>query len=187
MISKIIINGRAGSGKDSFADYLVKNYGFVKISFAEPIYEIADKYFNMKVKDRKLLQQIGEKFREINPYVWIDITLNKAKQFDKVIISDCRQENEYIKAVIDNNFLPVRINTTLKNRIKRIELRDGFYPDTTLFENKSEVGADECMFLEVDNNKDFKNLYSQIDWIMGESWDDYMLSIQREIFFKHYS
>src|SRR5687768_3384285 len=31
------ITGRAGSGKDTVADYLVERHGFVKIAFADPI------------------------------------------------------------------------------------------------------------------------------------------------------
>lgn len=187
MTNKIIINGRAGSGKDAMADYLVKKYGFTKIAFADSIYEIANKYFNMEAKNRGLLQQIGEKFRDIEPLIWVNIVINKAKQIDKVVISDCRRENEYIKTVIENNFLPIRINTDLDNRIKRIELRDGFYPNTSLFENESEVGADKCTFLEIDNNKGFNHLYEQIDWIMQQGWDDYILNIQKDIFFKQYA
>lgn len=33
----IAISGRAGSGKDTAADFLVKNHGFVKVAFADPI------------------------------------------------------------------------------------------------------------------------------------------------------
>jgi len=31
------LSGYAQSGKDTIADYLVKNYGYTKISFADPI------------------------------------------------------------------------------------------------------------------------------------------------------
>ncbi len=45
-----LILGLAGQkrvGKDTFADYLVKNYGFMKLAFAEPIKRIACTVFNL--------------------------------------------------------------------------------------------------------------------------------------------
>ena len=73
LVNKIMLNGRGGAGKDIFADYLVDNYGFKKIAFADGIYEIAYKYFGMTIKDRDLLQKIGEKMREIDPLVWVNV------------------------------------------------------------------------------------------------------------------
>ena len=170
-----------------FADYLVSTYGYTKIAFADPIYEIANKYFGMKVKDRKLLQAIGEKFREIDPLIWVKITMRRATEYDKVVISDCRRKNEYIETVINHNYLPIRINADLDIRIDRLEKRDGHYPNLSLLENDSETGADGCKFLEVDNNGTFEDLYKQIDFIQEQNWDDYILSIQREVFFKQYA
>lgn len=41
----VAYTGLAGSGKDTLANYLVENYGFTKISFAEDLYqEVADAY-----------------------------------------------------------------------------------------------------------------------------------------------
>lgn len=39
--------GQKRVGKDTFADYLVENYGFVKLAFAEPIKHIASIVFNL--------------------------------------------------------------------------------------------------------------------------------------------
>lgn len=39
--------GQKRVGKDTFADYLVNNYGFVKLAFAEPIKHIASIVFNL--------------------------------------------------------------------------------------------------------------------------------------------
>lgn len=55
-----------GCGKDTVADYLVDKYNYTKVSFAGPIYLIAKKYFNMKSKDRVLLQSIGQSFRSLD-------------------------------------------------------------------------------------------------------------------------
>lgn len=65
MLSSIL----PGSGKDTVADYLVKQHGFVKVSFAGKIYEIARDLFNMTNKNRALLQSIGQKMRQIDEEV----------------------------------------------------------------------------------------------------------------------
>ncbi len=178
--NKILINGRGGSGKDTLADYLVENYGFKKIAFADGIYDIARKYFNMEVKDRRTLQLIGEKMREINPNIWVDYTFEKAEKYDKVVISDCRQFNEYEKG-LNSGFLPIRIETDLEKRIERLEKRDGFYPDVSLFENKCETGADDLEFITVDNNDTYEQLYEQIEAIIKFDWTEIIMSFQKEL------
>ena len=179
MVNKIILNGRAGAGKDTFADYLVQNYGFKKLAFADGIYEIAYKYFDMKIKDRALLQAIGEKMREINPLVWVNATFKEAEKYDKVVISDCRRENEYSVA-IKKGFLPIHIEADLNKRIERIYKRDGVYPVLELLENESETGADGLDFITVDNNGTKEELYKQIDEIMDKDWLETIKKIQKK-------
>lgn len=176
-INKILINGRAGSGKDTLADYLVNKYGFKKVAFADGIYEIAQKYFGMKIKDRNLLQQIGEKLREIDPLVWVRYAFSDAEKHDKVVISDCRRANEYAWA-IEKGYLPIHISTDLDKRIERLYKRDGAYPNLKLLENKSETGADGLFYINVDNNGTFIELYKQIDEIMKVDWSGYIKKIQ---------
>jgi dephospho-CoA kinase len=179
MINKIIINARGGAGKDTFADYLVEKYGFTKIAFADPIYEIAYKYFGMTIKDRWLLQQIGQKFREIRPTIWIDYAMKKVESISLVGISDLRQHNEYSIA-LENGFLPIRINTALNLRVNRIWKRDGQYPDLKLLENESETGADKYKYYEISNNGSLEDLYKKIDWIMKQDWTEYIKNLQME-------
>lgn len=180
MHKRILVAGRAGVGKDSLADYLVEKYGFKKIAFADPIYKIAREYFGMKIKNRWLLQQIGQKFREIEPSVWVNYAFKEAEKYDKVVISDCRQANEY-QIGIKKGFLPIRVNADLNIRIKRLEKRDGKYPDLSLLENESETGADGYKYIEVDNNGRFKDLYQQIDEIMNREYDGYLEALRKEL------
>lgn len=179
MINKIILNGRGGSGKDAFADYLVNNYGFKKIAFADEIYKIARKYFGMTYKDRDLLQKIGEKLREIDPLVWVRYTFNEADKYEKVVIPDCRRKNEYAWA-LEKGYLPIHICADLDLRIDRLIKRDGVYPDLDLLENESETGADELDFITVDNNGTLEELYRQADDIMNFDWSEYIKEIQME-------
>jgi dephospho-CoA kinase len=179
LVNKIIINGRGGSGKDTVADYLIESYGFEKIAFADRIYDVARDYFGMTYKNRDLLQKIGQKFREIRPTIWIDLTMDKAVNMDACVISDLRQSNEYSIA-LENGFLPIRINTDLNLRIDRIHKRDGSYPDLKLLENESETGADKYKYFEISNNGSLEDLYKQIDWIMEQDWNKYIKNLQME-------
>jgi dephospho-CoA kinase len=167
MKNKIIINGRACAGKDEVADYLVNKYGFTKISFATPIYDIAYRYFNMKDKDRKLLQAIGQQFREIAPDVWVKYAFKKAQQTDKVVVVDCRQANEY-KHAIAHGFYPIKVVADHDIRVQRAIKRDGGYPDTSLWENSSETGADNFDYIEIKNNWTLLELHRKIDEIISE-------------------
>lgn len=177
--SKIIINARGGAGKDTFADYLVDNYGFKKIAFADGIYEIAYEYFGMTIKNRRLLQLIGEHMRAIDPLVWVKHAFKEAEKYDKVVISDCRRANEYAWA-IERGYLPVHINTDLDVRIDRLIKRDGVYPDLELLENESEVGADGLDYITVDNNGTLEELYRQADEVVKFDWSQYIKEIKIE-------
>lgn len=171
-MSDIILNGRAGAGKDVVADYLVEKHGYVKIAFADGIYFIAREYFNMQEKDRKLVQSIGEHMRAINPNVWVEYTDKKHKELKeqgyRVVISDCRRANEYEHFVNNLGFNPIRVRAGLDNRVKRIEMRDGAKPDTSLLENESEIGADSFSYTEIENNGSLEDLYKKIDKVVDK-------------------
>jgi hypothetical protein len=117
--------GKASSGKDTVADYFVKNYGFKKISLAEPLKRIVKDVFvlddftvyNRVAREqplsqwnnwsvRKLLQFIGtELFRKnIDENVWVKSLLFRVQNDlnNNYVVPDCRFPNEieYLK----NNF-----------------------------------------------------------------------------------
>jgi len=164
-INKILINGRSLAGKDTIADYLVEKYGFTKISFATPIYELAERFFGMKIKNRFILQQIGQKFREIDPDVWVKYAFKEAEKYEKVVLVDVRQANEYIYGV-NNGFIPLRVSADFDLRVQRAIERDGGYPDTSLWENDSETGADNFKYIELDNNGKKEDMYKILDQIV---------------------
>ena len=85
---RIAICGKMGSGKTYIADKLAKEYNLEKVSFAEKIKDIAFDLFNIEQKDRKLLQIIGDKMKEIDKDIWIKYLLKKIKRktYDQMII-----------------------------------------------------------------------------------------------------
>lgn len=98
------ISGRAGVGKDTAADYLVANYDFVKISFADVMKRICFDVFDFTedqlwgisanrnivlsqyqeddLSPRKALQALGDWGRNLYPNTWIEYALKIAKELN---------------------------------------------------------------------------------------------------------
>ena len=109
------LHGRARSGKDTIADYLVKIHGFEKVSFAAPIREMACKIFNCSLKQlecikevvdpclgvspRDVMQTLGTEWgRNINPDLWVITALRHIRSAMSdgisVVVSDVHFDNE---------------------------------------------------------------------------------------------
>ena len=98
MKTLILISGKAGSGKDTFARFLPD---YKLYSFAGKVKEIAFKMGWNGYKDargRKFLQDIGTLAREYDEAVWVkklcNILANNGNYPEKVAITDCRYPNE---------------------------------------------------------------------------------------------
>ena len=84
---RIAFSGKMQVGKTTSADYLVRRYGFVKLSFAGKLKEIAHdlfpEQFEKGEKPRKLLQDLGIKMREIDEDVWARYVIRKVESLRK--------------------------------------------------------------------------------------------------------
>jgi hypothetical protein len=99
------LSGKAGSGKDTLAENLIKNHGFFRLSFGDGLKEhCRTVHIWDGQKDeagRRLLQTEGtDKHRASYPNVWIDILVNKMRMlladgYDRFVITDVRFENEW--------------------------------------------------------------------------------------------
>lgn len=117
------LSGKKRSGKDTFAQVLVDEFGFTRVAFADALKEtvlrlnpIVDA-FNTgawvattrladvvggegweKAKERpevrRLLQEHGLAIREVMPSFWIDAAMKKADEFERVVLTDVRFPNE---------------------------------------------------------------------------------------------
>lgn len=163
----MIMGNIAGAGKSTVAAYLTKKYGYYEITFASPIYEIAIDFFGMQKKDRKLLQDIGQKMREIEPLVWVNYAFNEAQLYQDypIVISDVRQENEFNKG-IEEGYLPLRICCGRDIAIQRIIKRDGFCDESKL-DGPSEDGTRNLKVPEIRNDGTIEQLYKKIDEFMN--------------------
>ena len=169
------LKGLAGSGKDTVANYLVKNHQFTNIKFATPLKQIVSiisgwpiemvsgetedsRVFRetvvhptFKMTGREMLQQIGtELFREhFHKDVWMKIceqTIVNSKGC--VVISDVRFENE------------VKMIQNLGGYIWNVNRNVGLqqvpaHASEQLFDTHDEIF--------VDNNGTIEQLYANID------------------------
>lgn len=100
----ISFRGRQQSGKSAAAEYFEQKYGFVRVSFADPLRDLLKRITpdgNIdKERDRKLMQYVGtEYYRErVNQNHWIDLWDEKVTkllaQGRRVAVDDARFDNE---------------------------------------------------------------------------------------------
>jgi hypothetical protein len=108
LVRIIGISGLAGVGKDTAADFLVREYGFVKIGLADPLKRICRDVFAFTdeqlwgpselrnapdrryprehletLSPREALQQLGTEWgRNMYPNVWVDYLLRTVKEIE---------------------------------------------------------------------------------------------------------
>ena len=100
--TKIIValGYKAQAGKDTCAKYLVENYGFTRLAFADGVKTVGREAFNWNEKKddrgRKLLQGVGLVARDYDMDFWINKLENSPKflESNKVVIPDTRFQNE---------------------------------------------------------------------------------------------
>src|SRR5690606_732434 len=166
---KIGLVGKAGTGKDTVAAYLVAVYGFRKFAFADRLKEIDFELFGPTVgKDRKRLQQFGQFCRTIDPDVWVKQLHKRIKDYHgNIVVTDIRQPNEY-QYCIDNGFIIIKIVCDDDIRIERMKERgDIFNPEDLNHETEQYIDQFDYTYW-VDNNGTFNDLTTQVDYILED-------------------
>ena len=103
---------QARVGKDTATDFLVFKYGGTKVAFADPLKEIRDFAQQIlgapTVKDRALLQFLGDWARSHDPDVFVNTAAREIPKDSNAYVSDVRFKSEfdYLKS---QGFLLVRI------------------------------------------------------------------------------
>ena len=178
-MKNIAFIGKICSGKTTITNNLIiklneNNFNYKKASFADGVYEIAYNLFDMKNKNRNLLQSIGMKMREIDENIWIKSTIKKVNHFNKndtyIIIDDCRFQNE-LDNLIKNDFILIKLNISNELQLNRLK---NTYPDTWNEQNLNHISENnlnnlsENIFQIIINIDDFKNLNDIIDNIYNK-------------------
>lgn len=188
-IIRIAFTGKMRSGKTTAADYLWMKYDFKTLSFGQPIKRIAEEYFahlyepiysseNGKSiagykKPRKLLQQIGQLFRQIDEDVWIKRAEQTMKYYEQyrdtrgIVIDDLRQPNEYEWARA-NGFVIIRINAPDSLRIERAKAAGDDFDEADLTHETERYIDGFAVDYEIDNARSLEDLERQIDEIIAK-------------------
>lgn len=163
---RIAISGKMCSGKTTLAEQLMANEPrFIRLSFADPIYDHAREYFGMQDKDRALLIHIGEAFRAWDKLVWIKAFLRKVEKLEAegkwVLVDDLRLPQEH-RALRENGFRLVRLNVSFMEQQKRLTNK---YPESceehfAKREHVTERGLDAERDWDVYATED-----AEIDWV----------------------
>jgi hypothetical protein len=134
----VLVSGKAGSGKSTFADMLqskiqdIPGLTLFRYSLAKPLKDVAEIVLGWdKKKDeagRRLLQELGRVGREYNPNVWVAKLLEQMEKkqgffpFNFVIVDDWRYPNE---------FEYLKKNPILDVYTVRVSGKDSYMPGNT--------------------------------------------------------
>lgn len=174
------ILGKKGVGKDLISDYVVKNYGYTKTSFAYPLKEACKLLFgftedqvNGDLKEvidpawgltpRTVLQYVGtEMFRKniqnllpnIEDNFWVNSLINRVLKMENknIVISDVRFQNE-AEIIQKNNGLVIKL------------VRPGIFNKDEHASEKAQESIENYDYLLV-NDGTIKELYDKVDTIM---------------------
>lgn len=143
---KIALSGKMMSGKTIVADHLVNKYGFIELAFAAKLKEIAIELFDMPsdIKNRDLLQKLGNKMRSIDSQVWIKYLVPYIEAYleqgDNIVVSDVRFKNE-LWSLKDMGFKTVRCYVGRSLQWRRIQKEMPWMPKE-LLDDSSEINLD---------------------------------------------
>ncbi|KRN10777.1 hypothetical protein [Liquorilactobacillus mali] len=138
MNGAIIMASFAGSGKDTVADMLVKDYNSIfkqkadKLSLGKEIHNIANKFFcfnSSNITMRKAMQEIGEGMRRIfGENIWINYLKKEYYSSDLgyVLIPDVRKLIEFSTFFVEDGLKAIYIKTDKDKALERIKNRDGY-------------------------------------------------------------
>lgn len=168
----VLISGKAGHGKDTFAAFLktalAKERGsrVLITHYADLLKFICEHYFDWNGRKdeygRHLLQYVGtDIIRKENPNLWVDFVITMLNYFqdnwDYVLIPDCRFPNE-IERIKEVGFDAVHIRVVRPNYKGTVTTEQQSHPSETALDN---YPADFII-----NNDALEHLADEIDYLL---------------------
>lgn len=179
---KIAITGKARSGKTELSHYAWMLFGFKEFDFSAVLKNEFHRLFPHIPRDpkpRAYYQKFGQWLREIDPDIWVKLTmgkvheycfedaLNKVNHKSKVLVNGVRQPNEY-QRLRDESFVVIRVNASDDLRIGRAkEVGDVFTEADLAHDTESHIDTFEVGY-EVNNVGIIGDMYDQFDAIMRD-------------------
>jgi len=170
--------GEIASGKDTIAEYLVKNYGATTVSFSQPLRDIADRIF--LAQNRNNLATLGKVLREAFGQDVLSKTIaNEVKQAKSsiVVLPNVRLESDLKHLKDEPGFILVAVEADQKIRYQRLTKRRQNTDDAS--KTWEEFLADSQLETEIhirdlaqrashkiDNNHGFVSLFEQIEQLI---------------------
>lgn len=169
-MKNIFIIGKAGSGKDTAALYLMQKHGVNVFTLAEPIRKRFKELYpdlNPRLNRDKLIE-LGQGYKKLYGMdYWVKLTMNgidkhlDANPKDYVLISDGRYQVEYDFFVKQQDFFPIRIVCPNEIQLQRLKARDGTAQEDALLMESTELDDDYAT--PIYNSTDESFLYLQLD------------------------
>lgn len=174
--------GEIGSGKDAFADYLVRKKGYKKVVMSDIITQELKKN-NMEI-NRENMQNLSKEYKEkYGKGVWAAASVDYAKKevWRRVVISGIRDSEEVniLRQILKKDFLFVYIKAGKEIRFKRLLQRKGPKDPKTVEELEAQEQRESELFDiygkfgeiadEILNNEGMiVELYAKADLILKE-------------------
>jgi hypothetical protein len=156
--------GRAGAGKTTAAELLVKRFGYERLSFAAPL-----KVACATTTDRTLLQNVGTGVRELCPDFWVNLFIDRflIDSEATVVVDDCRFPNEAARLAVEG-FLIVRVLADEGSRITRLKA-NGKLQDEAQLRHESETALDKYdAHYTIHNNEHPDHLLAELTTILNK-------------------
>lgn len=176
---KIAITGKARSGKTELSHYAWMLYGFKEFDFSAVLKDEFHRLFPHIPRDpkpRAYYQKFGQWLREIDPDIWVKMTmakvheycfedsLNKVNHKPKVLVNGVRQPNEY-QRLREEGFVIIRVNASDDLRIDRAIAEGDVFTEADLeHDTESHIDTFEVDY-EINNVGTIGDMYDQFDAI----------------------
>lgn len=158
----LLLSGKAGAGKDTFADYLVLHHKFTKLAFAKTMKDMSSQIYNVPrhffddrdKKDtiikslnktpRDILIEFSAKMRAKDKHYWIKQVAKHIQKGNNYVISDCRffAEIEYFKHLFPDETKSIWIERQVENVV-----------------DNTEIGPEDCDFVLYNDKTPFDGDY----------------------------